>query len=105
MPLAGGNEHYTKTILQEEAELEEPVETSTDPIWTAKGAAAKTLINISSPENRGDADKSSARPKVAFGGKEGAITTDPIHFIDSGNEGKREVDVDPYALPASPDIQ
>jgi hypothetical protein len=53
MPLAGGNEHYTKATLQEEAELEEPVETSTDPIWTAKGRAAEMLINISSPENQG----------------------------------------------------
>jgi hypothetical protein len=104
-PLACGNKHYTKAILQEEVELEEPVETSTDPIWTAKGGAVETLINISSPENWGDADKSSARPKVASGSKEGAVATDPIHFNDSGNEGKREVDVDPYALPASPDIQ
>jgi hypothetical protein len=31
-PLAGGNKHYTKAILQEEVELEELVETSTDPI-------------------------------------------------------------------------
>jgi hypothetical protein len=105
VPLAGGNEHYTKATVQEEVELEEPVETSTNPIWTSKGAAAETLINISSPENWGDANKSSARPKVASGGKEGAIATDPIHFNDNGNEGKREVDVDPYALPASPDIQ
>jgi hypothetical protein len=103
--LACGNEYYTKATLQEEAELEEHVETSTDPIWTTKGGAAKTLINISSPENRGDADKSSARPKVASGGKEGAVATDPIHFNDGRNEGKCEVDVDPYALPASPDIQ
>jgi hypothetical protein len=36
---------------------------------------------------------------------EGAIDTDPIHFNDGRNEGKREVDVDPYALPASSDIQ
>jgi hypothetical protein len=104
-PLVGGNEHYTKAILQEEVELEEPVETSIDPIWTAKGGAAETLISISSPENRGDEDKSSARPKVAFGGKEGAVATDLIHFNDSGNEYKREVDVDPYAMAASPDIQ
>jgi hypothetical protein len=104
-PLAGGNEHYTKATLQEEAELEEPVETSTDPIWTVKGRAVETLINISSLENRGDADKSSAWPKVASGGKEGAVATDPIHFNDGGIEGKCEVDVDPYALPASPDIQ
>jgi hypothetical protein len=103
--LAGGNEHYTKTTLQEEAELEEPVETSTDPVWTAKGGAAETLISISSPENRGDVDKSSAWPKVASGGKEGAVTTDPIYFNDGGIEGKCEVDVDPYALPASLDIQ
>jgi hypothetical protein len=80
--------------------LEEPIETSTDPIWTAKGAPAETLINISLPENWGDADKSNARPKVACGSKEGAIATDPIHFNDGGNEDKREVDVDPYALPA-----
>jgi hypothetical protein len=105
VPLAGSNEHYTKATVQEEVELEEPVETSTDPIWTTKGAAAGTLINISSPENRGDVDKSNARPKVASGSKEGAITIDPIHFNDGGNEGKREVDVDPYALLASPDIQ
>jgi hypothetical protein len=103
--LAGGNEHYTKATLQEEVELEEPVETSTDPIWTAKGGVIETLISISSPENWRDADKSSAWPKVASRGKEGAIATDPIHFIDGGNEDKREVDVDPYALPASPDIQ
>jgi hypothetical protein len=105
MPLASGNEHYTKATLQEEAELEEPVETSIDPIWTAKGGAAETLINISSPENRGDAYKSSARPKVASVGKEGAVTTDPIHFNNGGNEDKREVDVDPYALLASSNIQ
>jgi hypothetical protein len=105
VPLAGGNEHYTKAILQEEVELEEPVETSTDPIWTAKGGTIETLINISSPENRGDVDKSNAWPKVASRGKEGTIATDPIHFNDSGNEGKCEVDVDPYALPASPDRQ
>jgi hypothetical protein len=104
-PLAGGNEHYTKAILQEEAELEEPVETSTDPIWIAKGGAVETLISISSPENRGGTDKSSAQPKVAFGSKEGAVATDPIHFNDGGNEGKREVDVDPYAMAASPNIQ
>jgi hypothetical protein len=104
-PLVGGNEHYIKATLHEETELEEPVETSTDPIWTAKGAAAETLINISSPENRGDTNKSSARPKVACGGKEGDVATDPIHFNDDGNEDKREVDVDPYTLPASPDIQ
>jgi hypothetical protein len=104
-PLAGGNEHYTKATLQEEAKLEEPVETSTDPIWTAKGAAVETLISISLPENWRDADKSSARLKVASEGKEGAIVTDPIHFNDSGNEDKCEVDVDPYALPTSPDIQ
>jgi hypothetical protein len=103
--LAGGNEHYTKATLHEEEELEEPVETSTNPIWTAKGGAAETLISISSPENRGDADKSNARLKVASRGKEGVVATDPIHFNDGGNEGKREVDVDPYALPASPDIQ
>jgi hypothetical protein len=105
VPLAGGNEHYTKAILQEEAELEKPVETSTDPIWTVKGGATETLISISLPENWGDADKSSAWPKVASGGKEGAIATDPIYFSDGGNEGKREVDMDPYALPASSDIQ
>jgi hypothetical protein len=105
VPLAGGNEHYTKATLLEEAKLEEPVETSTDPIWTTKEVAAETFINISSPENQGDADKSSTRLKVASRGKEGAITTDPIHFNDSGNEGKLEVDVDPYALPTSPDIQ
>jgi hypothetical protein len=105
VPLAGGNEHYTKATVQEEVELEEPIETSTDPIWTAKGVAVETFISISSPENRGDAEKSSARPKVASGGKEGAIATDPIYFNDGGNEGKREVDVDPYALPTSPDIQ
>jgi hypothetical protein len=104
-PLAGGNEHYTKATLQEEAKLEEPVETSTDPIWTAKGGAAETLISISSPENRGDANKSSSWPKVASGGKEGTIATDPIHFNDGGIEDKREVNVDPYALPTSPDIQ
>jgi hypothetical protein len=103
--LAGGNEHYTKATLQEEAELEEPVETSTDPIWTAKGGTVETLISISSPKNREDVDMSSAWPKVASRGKEGAIATDPIYFNDSGNEGKREVDVDPYALPASPDRQ
>jgi hypothetical protein len=85
--------------------LEELVETSTDPIWTAKRAVAEMLISISSPENRVDADKSSTRPKVASGGKEGAIATDPIHFNDGGNEDKCEVDVDPYAMPASPDIQ
>jgi hypothetical protein len=85
--------------------LEEPVETSTDPIWTAKGGAAETLISISSPENRGDVDQSSAWPKVASRGKEGVVAIDPIHFNDGGIEGKREVDVDPYALPASPDIQ
>jgi hypothetical protein len=104
VPLAGGNEYYTKATVQEEVELEEPIETSTDPIWTAKGAAAETLISISSLENRGDAEKNSALPKVASGGKEGAIATDPIHFNDGGNEGKREVDVDPYALLASLDI-
>jgi hypothetical protein len=104
-PLAGGNEHYTKAILHEETELEEPVETSTNPIWTAKGAAAETLISISSPENQGDEDMSSARPKVASRGKVGAVATYPIHFNDGGNEDKREVDVDPYALLASPDIQ
>jgi hypothetical protein len=38
-------------------------------------------------------------------GKEGAVAIDPIHFNDCGIEGKREVDVDPYALHASPDIQ
>jgi hypothetical protein len=103
--LAGGNEHYTKAILQEEAELEEPVETSTDPIWTAKGGAVETLISISSPENQGGTDKSSAQPKVAFGSKEGAVATDPIHFNDGGNEGKREVDMDPYAMAASLNIQ
>ena len=59
-PLASGNKHYTKAILQEETELEEPVETSTDSIWTAKGVATETLISISLPENRRDADKSSA---------------------------------------------
>jgi hypothetical protein len=85
--------------------LEVPIETSTNPIWTAKGAAAEMLISISSPKNREDADKSSARPKVASEGKEGAVATDPIHFNDNGNEGKCEVDVDPYALPTSPDIQ
>jgi hypothetical protein len=105
VPLASSNEHYTKAIIQEDVELEEPVETSTDPIWTAKGAAAETLISISSPENWGDAEKSSTRPKVASGGKEGANATDPIHFSEGGNEDKREVDVDPYALPVSPDIQ
>jgi hypothetical protein len=104
-PLAGGNKHYIKIMLHEEAELEELVETSTDPIWTAKGAAAEMLISISSLENRGDADKSSAWPKVASGGKEDAVATNPVYFNDSGNEGKREVDVDPYALLASPDIQ
>jgi hypothetical protein len=104
-PLAGGNEYYTKATLQEEAELEDPVETSTNPIWTTKGGAAEMLINISSPDNRGDADKSSTRQKVASGGKEGAIATDPIHFDDGRNEGKHEVDVDPYALPTSSDIQ
>jgi hypothetical protein len=105
VPLAGGNEHYTKATLQEEAELEEPVETSTDPIWTAKGGTVETLISISSLENWGDVDKSNAWPKVASRGKEGAIATDPIHFNDSGNEDKREVDVDPYTLPTSPDRQ
>jgi hypothetical protein len=101
-PLAGGNDYYTKATLQEEAELGELVETSTDLIWTAKGAATETLISILSLENRGDADKTSARPKVASGSKGGAVATDPIHFNDGGNEGKREVDMDPYALPASP---
>jgi hypothetical protein len=105
VPLAGGNKHYKKATVHEEVELEEPVETSTDPIWTAKGASAETLISISSPENRGDVEKSSARLKVASGGKEGAIATDPIHFNDCRNENKHEVDVDPYALPTSPDIQ
>jgi hypothetical protein len=105
VPLVGGNEYYTKATLQEEAELEDHIETSTNPIWTTKGGAAETLINISSPDNRGDADKSSARPKVASGGKEGAVATDPIHFNDGRNEDKREVNVDPYALPASSDIQ
>jgi hypothetical protein len=105
VPLAGSNEYYIKATLQEEAKLEEPVETSTDPIWTAKGGTIETLISISSPENWGDVDKSSAWLKVASRGKEGAVATDPIHFNDSRNEGKREVDVDPYALPASPDRQ
>jgi hypothetical protein len=105
VPLVGGNEYYTKATLQEEAELEEPVETSTNPIWTAKGGTVETLISISSPENWGDVDKSSAWPKIASRGKEGAIATDPIHFNDNGNEGKREIDVDPYALPTSPDRQ
>jgi hypothetical protein len=104
-PLASGNEHYTKATVQEEAKLEEPVETSTDPIWTTKGTATETLISISSPKNRGDVDKSNTRPKVASGGKEGVVTTDPIHFNDGRNEDKREVDVDPYALLASLDIQ
>jgi hypothetical protein len=105
VPLASGNEHYTKATLHEEAELEELVETSTDPIWTAKGGIVEMLISISSPENRGDVDKNNAWPKVASRGKEGAIATNPIHFNDSGNEGKCEVDVDPYALPVSPDRQ
>ena len=61
MPLAGGNEHYTKAILQEEIELKEPIETSIDPIWTVKGGVVETLISISSLENRGDADKSSTQ--------------------------------------------
>jgi hypothetical protein len=104
-PLVGGNKHYTKTTLHEEVELEDPVETSTDPIWTTKGGAAEMLISISSPDNGGDADKSSARPKVASEGKEDAVATDPIHFNDGRNEGKCEVNVDPYALPASSDIQ
>ena len=102
---SGGNKHYTKEILQEETELEELIETSTNPIWTAKGGATKTFITISSPENRGDVDKSSTRLKIISRGKEGAVATDPIHFNEGGNEDKHEVDVDPYALPASPNIQ
>lgn len=104
-PPAGGNKYYTKATLQEETELKEPVETSTDPIWTAKGGVVETLISISSPENRGDAVKSSARRKVASGGKEGAVAADPIHFNDGGNEDKREVDVDPHAMAALLNIQ
>ena len=103
--LAGGNEYYTKATVHEEVELEEPVETSTDFTWTTKRATVEILISIPSPENWGDAEKSSARPKVASRGKNGAIATYSIHFNDGGNEDKREVDVDPYALPASLDIQ
>ena len=105
MLLASGNEHYTKATVQEEVELEELVETSIDPIWTTKGVAAEILISISSLENRGDVEKSSAQPKVASMGKVGAFATDSIHFNDSGNEGKREIDVDPNALLTSPNIQ
>ena len=105
MPSVGGNKHYTKATIHEEVELEEHVETSTDPIWTTKGAATETLISISSPKNQGDAEKNSTWPKIASRSKEGAIATDPIHFNDSGNEGKCEINVDSYALPASPNIQ
>ena len=53
VPLAGGNEYYTKATVQEEVELEEPIETSIDLLWTTKGAAAETLISISSLKNWG----------------------------------------------------
>jgi hypothetical protein len=43
--------------------LEEPVETTIDPAWTAKGAVAEMLINISFPGNRGDPDKNNTWPK------------------------------------------
>jgi hypothetical protein len=85
--------------------LEEPVETTIDPAWTAKGAVAEMLINISFPGNRGDPDKNNTWPKSTSEDKEGAVATDPIHITKGGNEGHHEVDVDPYALPASPDTQ
>ena len=87
------------------SKLKETVGTSADPISTAKGGAVEMLIGISSPENQGDADKSNTRRKVAFGDKEGAVTTDPIHFNDGGNEDKREINVDPYSMAASVNIQ
>jgi hypothetical protein len=91
--LSGCEENYIPVILQNEVQSGDLVDTPPDPIWSAKGAAAKTLLSISSPEHRGSGENYNGHPNVVS----------PTNDRSGKKEGQQEPEVDPYALPKSLD--
>jgi hypothetical protein len=87
------HENYIPANPQKEVQSENLVDTPPDPIWSAKGAAANTLLSISFLGHRGDGENCSSRPNVLS----------PTNDRSGKKEGQQEPDVDPYALPKSPD--
>jgi hypothetical protein len=91
--LFGRHENYIPVNPQKEVQSGDLVDTPPDPIWLAKGAVAKTLLSISSPEYRGSGENYSGHPNVVS----------PTNDRSGKKEGQQEPNVDPYALPKSPD--
>jgi hypothetical protein len=58
------HENYIPVNPQKEVQSENLVDTPPDPIWSAKGAAANTLLSISSPKHRGNGENCSGHPNV-----------------------------------------
>jgi hypothetical protein len=86
-------ENYIPVTLQKEAQSGDLIDTPPDPIWSAKGAAAKMLLSISSPEHRGGGENYSGHPNVVS----------PTNDRSGKKEGQQEPEVDPYTLPKLPD--
>jgi hypothetical protein len=90
--VSGRHENYIPANPQKEVQSEDLVDTPPDTTWSAKGAAANTLLSISSPGHWGDGENCSGRPNILS----------PTNNCSGKKEGQQEPDVDPYALPKSP---
>jgi hypothetical protein len=62
--LSGRQENYILVTLQNEVQSGDLVDTSPDPIWSAKGVGAKTLLSNSFPEHRGGGENCNGHPNV-----------------------------------------
>jgi hypothetical protein len=91
--LSGRQENYIPVTLHNEVQSGDLVDTPPDPIWSAKGAVAKTMLSISSPEHQGGGENCSGHPNVVS----------PTNDRSGKKEGQQEPEVDPYTLPKSPD--
>jgi hypothetical protein len=91
--VSGRHENYIPVNPQKEVQSRNLVDTPPDPIWSAKRAAANMLLSISSPKHLGDGENYSGHPNIVS----------PTNDRSGKKEGQQELDVDPYALPKSPD--
>jgi hypothetical protein len=62
--LSGRQENYILVTLQNEVQSGDLVDTSPDPIWSAKGVGAKTLLSNSFPEHRGGGENCNGHQNV-----------------------------------------
>jgi hypothetical protein len=91
--VSGCHENYIPVNPHKEVQSGDLIATPPDLIWSAKGVAANTLLSISSPKHRGNGKNCSGHPNIVS----------PTNDRSGKNEGQQEPNVDPYALPKSPD--